>query len=82
MPRGSLTHAANDSVGIGALGAAQLFDRLRHRTDGMLPQQFQHAHVLLRQQRVVGFCHEPFLVKRKGPCEEEQEVAEVRNESK
>ncbi len=46
MPRGSLTHAANDSVGIGALGATQLPDRLRHRTDGVLPQQFQHADEL------------------------------------
>lgn len=46
MPRGCFTHAANDSVGIGALGAAQLFDRLRHRTDGVLPQQFQHADEL------------------------------------
>ena len=46
MPCGRLTHAANDSVGIGALGAAQLFDRLRHRTDGVLPQQFQHADEL------------------------------------
>jgi len=46
LPRGRLTHAANDSVGIGALGAAQLLDRLCHRTDGVLPQQFQHADEL------------------------------------
>ena len=46
MPCGRFGHAANDSVGIGALGAAQLFDRLRHRTDGVLPQQFQHADEL------------------------------------
>jgi hypothetical protein len=46
LPRGRFAHAANDAVGIGALGAAQLFDRLRHRTDGVLPQQFQHADEL------------------------------------
>ena len=46
MPCGRLTHAANDSVGIGALGAAQLFDRLRHRTDCVLSQQFQHTDKL------------------------------------
>ncbi len=46
MPRGRFGHAANDSVGIGAFGAAQLFDRLSHRRDGMLPQQVQHADEL------------------------------------
>ncbi len=46
MPRGRFGHAANDSIGVRACGAAQLFDCLGHRWDGMLPQQFQHAHVL------------------------------------
>jgi len=46
LPRGRFGHAANDSVGIGAFGAAQLFDRLSHRRDGMLPQQVQHADEL------------------------------------
>lgn len=39
-------HAANDAVGIRTLGAAQLFDRLRHRWDGMLGEQLQHTHEL------------------------------------
>ena len=46
MPCGGLIHAADNAVGVRACGAAQLSDRLGHRTDGMLPQQFQHAHVL------------------------------------
>jgi hypothetical protein len=39
-------HAADNAVGVRAFRAAQLFDRLRHRWDGMLPQQFQYAHEL------------------------------------
>ena len=46
LPSGRFIHTANDAVGVRAVGAAQLFDRLRHRWNRMLPQQFQHAHVL------------------------------------
>lgn len=46
MPRGRFGHAANDSIGVRACGATQLLDHLRHRWNRMVPQQFQHAHIL------------------------------------
>jgi len=46
LPCGRFAHTANDAVGIRACGSAQLFDRLRHRAHGMLPQQLQHTHEL------------------------------------
>lgn len=39
-------HTTNDAVSIRSFRAAQLFDGLRHWTDGILPQQFQHAYKL------------------------------------
>ena len=44
--RGGGFHAANDAIGIGAIGTSQLLNRRLHPGGRMLGQELQHADVL------------------------------------